>query len=169
MSERETEMKELNIYQLVPQHFSNESHPRGRLEENLLTLFSQLISNVNINHINSTVCSDSSKLIVAEIDRKYTNRGTVFGEIIGTATLIIMSTPHGPVGYVHDVVVDEQHRGNGIGRKLMLAIIDIARSNNLTELNLTTNSQKRPTAEALYVGLGFKQKPTGFYVLKLTQ
>ncbi len=162
-------MEDIHVYQLVPDHFTNEGQLRGRLRDKLIVLFSQLLSDVHMGCIISTVCSDNSKLIVAETGRRYLSEGIEFGDIIGTATLLIMVTPHGRVGYVHDVVVDECYRGKGIGKMLMQKIITIAQANNLRELNLTTNAQKRPSAEALYLGLGFSKKPTGFYVLKLAQ
>ncbi len=159
-------MEAPDIFELVPGHFTK-SFPHHDLHNKLATLFSQLLDEVNIGYITATVASENSRLVVAEVGRTYKPQGIEYGEIIGAATLIIMITPHGKVGYVHDVVVDEKHRGQGIGQKLMKEIIAIAQSSNLRELNLTTNASKRPDAEALYTKLGFSQKPTGFYVLKL--
>ncbi len=161
-------MEDTEVYQLIPDHFANETQLERSLHNKLIALFSQLLSDVQMGHIMRTICSDMSKLIIVETGRKYLADGIEFGEIIGTATLVIMITPHGRVGYVHDVVVDERYRGKGIGKILMQEIITIAKLYNLRELNLTTNSSKRPHAEALYLGLGFNKKPTGFYVLKLT-
>ncbi len=161
-------MDELLVYELVSDHFAKSTSGRS-LYGKLTALFSQLLDVVNWKDISSTVLSENSRLIVAEIGRKFMPQGIEFGNIVGAATLIIMTTPHGPVGYVHDVVVDKHYRANGVGKKLMQEIIRIAQIHNLKELNLTTNAQKRPSAEALYLGLGFSKKPTGFYVLKLAQ
>ncbi len=49
-----------------------------------------------------------------------------------------MVTPHGVVGYVHDVVVDYSQRGSGVGFMLMTEIEALARELGMNELNLTT-------------------------------
>ncbi len=159
-------MDDVEVYQLVTRHFAN-ALPGACLHDKLVSLFSQLLGEVDIEDIISTVVCDFSNLVVAEIGRNDKALGIEFGEIVGAATLIVMLTPHGRVGYVHDVIVDEKYRGKGIGRKLMQEIIQIAQDNSLKEINLTTNAPKRPNAEALYLSLGFCKKPTGFYVLTI--
>ena len=60
------------------------------------------------------------------------------GEVVAMATIqILMSTAEGgPVGLVEDVVVKEDCRGAGIGRRLMAAIEDWAVDRQLTRLQL---------------------------------
>lgn len=112
------------------------------------------------------------KLTVAEIDsciqdsHSYQFLARDGEKIVGVATLLRMVTPHGVVGYVHDVVVDSSRRGQGIGRLLMQEIESVAKTNEMRELNLTTSS-RRKAAQKLYTGLGYELDDTGFYIKRL--
>lgn len=89
------------------------------------------------------------------------------GKIIGFAALIIHPVPtKGLVGRVEDVVIDEEHRGQGLGRKIMEDLIDIAKREKIEILNLTSNPKRVP-ARKLYESLGFILSETGVFYIKL--
>ena len=75
----------------------------------------------------------------------------------------------GIVGYVSDVVVDVNERGQGLGKALNMAIINIAGSHIANYLELTSNSNNpsRQTAVDLYRSLGYEKSDTNVYRLNL--
>jgi len=78
------------------------------------------------------------------------------GQAVGCVALIKM--PDG--GYeLAKMTVDETMRGTGLGRALMDACIEKARSLNATRLYLETNSSLAP-AMSLYRALGFVDIPS---------
>ena len=79
---------------------------------------------------------DNSAILVAEIG----------GNVVGMCTIQIhISTAKGcAVGIVEDVVVDIDHRGNGIGTSLLRALEQWARSNNLARLQLLVDQGNHP-------------------------
>ena len=72
----------------------------------------------------------NSKLLVA--------RTNLEGDIVGMATLSVVSSLLGRFGYVGDVVVDGEFRKSGIGRGLLERIIAKAEALKLQKLDLTT-------------------------------
>lgn len=81
--------------------------------------------------------------------------------VLGYLTVKIVDTPRDPAmtprrrAHVETVVVDERHRGGGIGTALMRAAADWARRRQATELVLTVWSDNA-AAEALYRRLGYQ-------------
>ena len=64
-------------------------------------------------------------------------------------------------------MVAQTHRGQGLGRKLLEAIIDYA-GNELGDVDLhLTSRPQRVAANALYQSLGFERRETNFYRLKI--
>lgn len=86
-------------------------------------------------------------------------------KIIGVATLYVMTQMGKISGYVEDVVVDEAYRGQGLGVKLMDALILEARKKKLGSIHLTSRPA-RVAANKLYQKLGFEQRETNVYRLK---
>ncbi len=80
---------------------------------------------------------------------RYKNR------IVGMATLTFKSTLMRNIGFIDDVVVDENHRRQGIAGKLLDKLIKFARTKKLSYLDLTSNPQRKE-ANKLYLKLGFK-------------
>jgi len=54
------------------------------------------------------------------------------------------------------IAIAEQHRGLGLGRKLMNRLLEVAKANNSTEVFLEVRADN-PVAQALYRSLGFEQ------------
>ncbi len=86
--------------------------------------------------------------------------------IVGVATLYVLVKVGKRIGYVEDVIVAEQYRGQGLGKKLMESLIAAARKEKLNSLFLTSNPT-RTTANNLYKKLGFEVVETNPYMLKL--
>lgn len=87
-------------------------------------------------------------------------------KIVGMATLITSKTLSGFDGEIDDVVVDEKYRGKGLGEKLMTAVIDQARKLKVKKIGLSSRPS-RVAANKLYQKLGFEQKETNVYRMKL--
>lgn len=88
------------------------------------------------------------------------------GKIIGMATLYVMPTTEKRVGHVDDVVVSSEYRGQGLGEKLMRALIDAARERGVSSLHLTSRPA-RVAAQKLYEKVGFKKRETDVFKLSL--
>ena len=86
--------------------------------------------------------------------------------IIGVASLYVMRKIHKNTGSVEDVVVDEGYRGQGLGEKIMLKLIEVARAKGLQTLTLTSRPE-RVAGNKLYQKLGFVIKETNAYRLQL--
>jgi GNAT superfamily N-acetyltransferase len=92
-------------------------------------------------------------LIVAELH----------GEIVGTLQLTFtpsISCQGGKRATVESVRVDEKHRGQGIGREMMLWAVERAKSEGCISMQLTTNTD-RVDAHRFYENLGFSKSHFG--------
>jgi ribosomal protein S18 acetylase RimI-like enzyme len=95
-----------------------------------------------------------------------TNLLIAFGdadEVLGMLTLIVYRVPTGPRGWIHDVVVDEAARGQGVGEALTREALAMAEAAGLQTIHLTTRVE-REAANRLYARLGFEQYETNVYV-----
>lgn len=93
------------------------------------------------------MASSCNELLVAEVD----------GAVVGTLQLTFipyLTNQGGKRALVEAVFVDEQRRGQGIGRKMMVRAIERAREENCRMVQLTTN-KSRPQAHRFYESLGF--------------
>jgi len=86
--------------------------------------------------------------------------------IVGMGTLYVITKIGEKFGFVEDVVVDSQYRGKGLGEKIMRAIIERAKKQNVYYLALTSRPE-RAAANKLYQKLGFEIKDTNIYRLYL--
>ena len=88
------------------------------------------------------------------------------GKIIASVSVACFATPTGNHCRIEDVIVDEKHRGKGIGRKLMEQTIEALRAMNVKRIDLTSRPS-RTVANELYKSLGFKLRKTNVYEFKL--
>jgi phosphinothricin acetyltransferase len=86
-------------------------------------------------------------------------------EIVGIASMCTYKVISGRKGWIEDVVVSSQHRGKGIGRKLMENLLEEGKKKKLTEILLFTEDHRIPAIK-LYKDLGFKLKESRIYTLK---
>ena len=84
------------------------------------------------------------------------------GRIVGAATLTVLVTLVGQMGYLEEVVVDEEARGHGIGKALIHAVLDDAQARGLDCVELTSRSE-RAAANRLYQSVGFTIRNTNVY------
>lgn len=86
------------------------------------------------------------------------------GLIAGMATLVINEIPTGRKAWLEDVVVDENHRGQGIGRALVMHAVETARACKAGQIALTSNPS-RTAARRLYADCGFEEAGTTVFKL----
>src|SRR3990167_7817741 len=86
--------------------------------------------------------------------------------IIGMGTLAIVSLPEGERAQIEDVIVHESHRGQGLGEKLSIKLLEQAKARSIHIVTLSSRAD-RVAANKLYQKLGFEQWPTNVYRLKL--
>lgn len=102
--------------------------------------------------LESIATSDATRLLVARSD----------GDIVGSLTLVLVRIPTGLRAIIEDVVVDEQSRGQGVGRALNEAALEEARAAGAVTVDLTSRSS-REAANRLYLRLGFEVRDTNVY------
>jgi GNAT superfamily N-acetyltransferase len=88
------------------------------------------------------------------------------GQTVGTFALAIMDNlAHlgARSGLIEDVVVEEKHRGRGIGKEMMCYALELCRENSCYKACLSSNT-KRENAHRFYESLGFKKHGFSFYI-----
>ena len=100
--------------------------------------------------------SAATRLLVARAD----------GAMVGSLTLVLVRIPTGLRAIIEDVVVDEQCRGQGVGRTLNEAALELARDAGAVTVDLTSRPS-REAANRLYLALGFEVRDTNVYRYKL--
>jgi ribosomal protein S18 acetylase RimI-like enzyme len=88
------------------------------------------------------------------------------GQIVGTATVAIFDTPTGRRAWIEDVVVDASVRGQGVGEALTREAVRRADEAGADHVDLTSASY-REAANRLYPRIGFEQRSTNVYRLRL--
>jgi ribosomal protein S18 acetylase RimI-like enzyme len=102
--------------------------------------------------VRAVLAEPATTLLVARLD----------GEIAGMALLLTLTTFAGGSGYVEEVAVDTAARRRGVGRALILALLDLARQRGIRFVDLTSRPA-REAANALYRSVGFEQRQTNVY------
>jgi ribosomal protein S18 acetylase RimI-like enzyme len=82
--------------------------------------------------------------------------GALVGYVYADVESISWRDLRGPCGFVHDVYVDEGSRRSGVGRQLVLAAVDWARSKGRPQMVLSTASGNE-AAQRLFDRLGFRR------------
>ncbi|MFH1254875.1 MAG: GNAT family N-acetyltransferase [bacterium] len=79
------------------------------------------------------------------------------GREIGHAYLYILKNDlhEKPFGFMEDVFVEEEYRSQGLGTKIIEALIKAAKENGCYKL-IGTSRNERPKVHALYSRLGFQ-------------
>jgi ribosomal protein S18 acetylase RimI-like enzyme len=131
--------------------------------EELRILFSQLVSKPeDFNYFKNLdidlLINDPNCHCVVVEDKK---------KVIGFASIAIFLTPvYGYKGRIEDVIVHEDHRGKGLGKKLSQELLKIAKRKKVKSVHLTSQPSRVP-ARKLYESLGFELKETGVFIINL--
>ncbi|MBU2946689.1 GNAT family N-acetyltransferase [Zobellia uliginosa] len=130
-----------------------------QIQEEIQNLYKQL-NDKNLQRPLHQILQDGNHVILAACKEE--------GHIVGIALLVTYKVISGYRGLVEDVVVDAEHRGKGIGRKLMEKLLKEAEHLNLDEILLFSGHHRTPAIN-LYTSLGFTLRESGVYNLKVPQ
>ena len=85
------------------------------------------------------------------------------GRVVGLATVIVrhVLVDDAPFARLAALVVEDGHRGRGVGRALVAAAEEIARAAGCSAIEVTSGDH-RPAAHRFYRGLGFEERPRRF-------
>ncbi|MDI9918282.1 GNAT family N-acetyltransferase [Rhodococcus sp. IEGM 1379] len=123
--------------------------------EDLRRLFPQLSSSASeLDPAASTeiVTSPTTTVLIARAQQK----------IVGTLTLVVVKIPTGVRARIEDVVVDENHRGSGIGAALTREALTRSQQQGARTVDLSSHST-RQAAHRLYLSLGFHIRDSSMY------
>jgi ribosomal protein S18 acetylase RimI-like enzyme len=122
--------------------------------ERLLPQLSSRRSPPNMIELAELVAAQGTSLFVARDEG---------GAVVGMLTLVLYRVPTGMRGWIHDVVVDESARGQGVGEALAQKALRLAEDAGAISVELTTRTE-REAANRLYQRLGFTPRATNVYV-----
>jgi GNAT superfamily N-acetyltransferase len=89
-------------------------------------------------------------------------------EIIGTATVIVYTTPFWIKARLDEVVVDRSARGKGVGEAIVNACLDMARERGAQVAELQSGrGPAREVANRLYRRMGFQLRDSNLYRITL--
>ena len=143
---RET-AKQFNEHTLSPQDITDLNHVMLQLDPTASVLtFADLL--------------EISKTAVMVFYRNEENR------LIGTGLLVYQQQYMGRRGHIEDIVLDEPYRGRGLGKQMLLLLLEQGRTLGLQHIDLTSRPE-RTVANALYQSLGFVRRDTNVYRLVL--
>lgn len=86
--------------------------------------------------------------------------------VVGMATLIVLHKMYVISSNAEDIVVDTKYRGRGLGKALMMKLVERARAHRAERIEFTSNPS-RAAANHLYQKLGFVRKETNVYKYEL--
>ena len=87
-------------------------------------------------------------------------------QIVGMAILRWHELPGRKTAFLDDLVVDEKHRGKGLGTKLLTSITAWAKSHDIDRIDFTSGHD-RTSAHWLYQKFGWQRRNTKVYRLML--
>lgn len=108
-------------------------------------------------HLQKLFHSNAIKLFGAFDDHK---------KLIGILSVALFPIPSGMRCWIEDVVVDQSHRGKGLGKKLMNQAIEYAKANGAEYVELTSRPS-RIEANEMYRSMGFEKRETNVYRMKV--
>ena len=82
------------------------------------------------------------------------------GEVIGYAYAAVEGYDflalRGPAGVLHDIIVNPEHRGRGVGHLLLEAVLAFLRSRGVPRVVLLT-AERNEAAQRLFASVGFRR------------
>ncbi len=92
------------------------------------------------------------------------------GEIVGTTTVIVYTTPFWIKARLDEVVVDAAARGRGVGEALVRAAVETGRKRGAQVVELQSGrGPARAAAHRLYERLGFRIRETDVFRLVIEE
>jgi ribosomal protein S18 acetylase RimI-like enzyme len=99
----------------------------------------------------STQLEDPDKAVLVADDN---------GNVVGYAYAAVEGYDYmalrGPAGVLHDVIVDPEHRGRGVGRLLLGDALEFFRSRGVPRVVLST-AERNEAAQRLFASMGFRR------------
>ncbi len=135
------------------------TEPRVGIVASLNALLPQLSENSNrldLNKLTEITESTCSHLLTAIVEES----------IVGMLTVTVVKIPTGTKAMIEDVVVDKNFRKFGIAKQLVAVGVNLARQYNAKDVELTSRPS-RQAANKLYTSMGFVQRETNVYRLKV--
>ena len=135
------------------------------LEEAFALLIPQLSTSstpMDIEQLESLLAQDSLTLLAFRPDEEDADGKR---PILGLLSLVTFEIPTGWRAWIEDVVVDNAARGQGAGRALVEAAVDLATRKGVKSVDLTSRPS-REAANRLYQRVGFEARETNVYRYK---
>ena len=89
-------------------------------------------------------------------------------EVVGTATVIVYTTPFWIKARIDEVVVDHSARGKGVGEAIVRACLEVGRSKGAEVAELQFGrGPARDVANRLYRRMGFELRDSNLYRINL--
>jgi len=118
----------------------------------LMPLLSSSFSSLSKEDLSSIIESDASTLLMAKEDNQF----------CGAITLVMFQIPSGSRAWIEDVVVSEEVRGKGVGKKLVQHAVNLALEARVKSIDLTARDA-RGAAIYLYKKVGFQDRETNVF------
>ena len=119
----------------------------------LLPQLSSKASPITMKRLSELVGSGSTMIFICTNEE---------AKIVGMLSLVIMKIPTGNKAWVEDVVVDQNARGQGLGKALMDHALEEAEKLGVKTIDLTSRPS-RENANRLYQSLGYQIRETNVY------
>ena len=130
--------------------------PSSRALESINQLLPQLSSKaspITMERLSELVGSGSTMIFICTNEE---------AKIVGMLSLVIMKIPTGNKAWVEDVVVDQNARGQGLGKSLMDHALAEAGKLGVKTIDLTSRPSRK-NANRLYQSLGYQIRETNVY------
>jgi phosphinothricin acetyltransferase len=124
------------------------------LQDQLTSLYHQLNATLKQLELATILENEDQTAIAVCMDGKI---------LVGIAMMAKYKVVSGFKGMIEDVVVSSDYRGQSIGRKLMVKLLEHAKREKLDAI-LLFSGHHRTAAISLYKSLGFKLKDSGLYI-----
>ena len=102
------------------------------------------------SYVRSQLANRDIIVLVAE------REGEVLGYTFAGVEGVDYMSLRGPAGVLHDIVVDPQHRGAGVGRALLDATIQLLEKRGVPQVVLST-AERNESAQRLFAQAGFRR------------
>ena len=119
----------------------------------LLPQLSSKASPITMERLSELVGSGSTMIFICTNEE---------AKIVGMLSLVIMKIPTGNKAWVEDVVVDQNARGQGLGKSLMDHALAEAGKLGVKTIDLTSRPSRK-NANRLYQSLGYQIRETNVY------